>query len=191
MTAFDNLYACLREGFGRRLDEPFLRLVDGTFVTYDEIDDLSARVAGALRRRGLVAGDRLVAQVGKSPLTVALYLGCLRVGVVYVPLNEGYTDLEVDYFVGDARPRMVVSAPSRNVPHGGAEVLTLDEQGGGTLADLVAGDAAGPGSRASSGTDRGDALHVGHDRQAQGRDAHHREPDQQRCLAGRAVGVPS
>ena len=54
-------------------------------------------MAGSPRARGLVVGDRLVAQVGKSPLAVALYLGCVRAGVVYVPLNEGYTDLEVDY----------------------------------------------------------------------------------------------
>ena len=138
MPAFDNLYACLRAGFRSRLDEPFLRLLEGSVVTYRDIDDLSARVAGSLRARGLVAGDRLVAQVGKSPLAVALYLGCLRAGVVYVPLNEGYTDLEVDYFVGDARPRMVVAAPGRDVPHGGAEVLTLDQRGGGSLAELVA-----------------------------------------------------
>ena len=140
MTAFDNLYACLRAGFRSRLDAPFLRLADGTVLSYRDIDDLSARVAGSLRARGLVAGDRLVAQVGKSPQAVALYLGCLRAGVVFVPLNEGYTDLEVDYFVGDARPRMVVAAPGRDVPHHGAEVLTLDHGGGGSLADLVRRD---------------------------------------------------
>ena len=137
-SAFDNLYACLRAGFRSRLDEPFLRLPDGTVLTYRDMDDLSARVAGSLRARGLVVGDRLVAQVAKSPLAVALYLGCVRAGVVYVPLNEGYTDLEVDYFVGDARPRMVVAAPGRDVPHGGADVLTLDHRGGGSLAALVA-----------------------------------------------------
>jgi malonyl-CoA/methylmalonyl-CoA synthetase len=138
VTAVDNLYGCLHAGFRSRLDRPFLRLPDATVLTYGDIDELSARVAGALRTRGLAAGDRLVAQVGKSPLAVALYLGCVRAGIVFVPLNEGYTDREVEYFVGDARPRMVVAAPGRDVPHGDAELVTLDQAGGGSLAELVA-----------------------------------------------------
>ncbi|MCU1391810.1 MAG: Acyl-CoA synthetase (AMP-forming)/AMP-acid ligase [Ilumatobacteraceae bacterium] len=134
----ENLYATLRESFAGRLDAVFLRLPDGSIVTYRDIDDLSARVAAVLDDRGIVAGDRLVAQIGKSPLAVALYLGCLGVGAVYVPLNDGYTNDEVGYFVADARPSLVVGIPGRDLPVGDAPLLTLDDAGAGSLADLVA-----------------------------------------------------
>ncbi|MEZ5560977.1 MAG: AMP-binding protein [Pseudomonadales bacterium] len=48
----------------------------------------------------------------KSPHAVALYLACLRLGLVYVPLNTAYTDEEVGYFVGDAEPRVLVCRPA-------------------------------------------------------------------------------
>ena len=132
-----NLYAVLRAAWTERLDAVFLRLADGSVVTYGEIDDWSARVAAVLHEAGVVEGDRVVAQIAKTPSAVALYFGCLRVGAVYVPLNEAYTFDEVAYFIGDARPVLIVAAPGRDVPADGIRVMTVDQDGGGTLADLV------------------------------------------------------
>ncbi|MCU1389295.1 MAG: matB, partial [Ilumatobacteraceae bacterium] len=107
MDASHNLYAILRDGFADRLDAVFLRMADGV-ITYRDMDAQSSRLATALGERGVRPGDRVVVQVGKSADAVALYLACLRVGAVYVPLNEAYTDDEVAYFVDDAQPVLVL-----------------------------------------------------------------------------------
>jgi malonyl-CoA/methylmalonyl-CoA synthetase len=67
----------------------------------------------------------VVAQVEKSPEAIALYLACLRLGAVFVPLNTAYTAAEIAYFLGDAEPRIAVGVTS-GVP----------------LADLVCNEAA-------------------------------------------------
>jgi malonyl-CoA/methylmalonyl-CoA synthetase len=79
-------------------------------------------------------------QVEKSPGALFFYLGCLRAGLTYLPLNTAYRDLEVEYFLEDARPGLVVCAPERlaavrrladtqRVPH----VRTLDAAGEGSV----------------------------------------------------------
>jgi len=134
-----NLYAVLRAGFESRLGEVFLRLPADGVVTFADIDDLSARIATVLVDSGVRPGDRLVAQVPKSTTAVALYLAALRVGAVYVPLNEAYTGDEVAYFLADAEPSLVVLAPGRPLPPDcAAVVLSLDEAGGGTLLERAA-----------------------------------------------------
>jgi len=94
-----------------RESRPCLLLEDGSTWTYADLDDRSARLAGALRRRGVGVGDRVVVQVPKSADAVALYLACLRRGIVPIPLNTGYTPAEVAGFVEDARPALVVDDP--------------------------------------------------------------------------------
>ena len=148
-----NLYATLRSGFASRMGAAFLRLTDGQVVTFADIDDQSGRIATVLVQSGVRPGDRLVAQVPKSSSAVALYLAALRVGAVYVPLNEAYTADEVAYFLADAEPAVVVSAPGRDLPVGfDTVVLTLDDTGGGTLADRALG-AAPTGELADRGAE--------------------------------------
>ena len=53
-------------------------------------------------------GDRVAAQVEKSTEALFLYLGCVRAGAVFLPLNTAYTPAEVEYFIGDAEPALVV-----------------------------------------------------------------------------------
>lgn len=133
-----NLYALLYERFEAALDSPSLAPagvatgVPQPAWTYRDLDDASARFAASLRRRGVEPGDRVLVQAPKSVEAVALYLGVLRCGGVYVPLNTAYTDREVAFFVGDASPRVVVrgvadaasgeaaSAPGRDAVSGEA-----------------------------------------------------------------------
>jgi malonyl-CoA/methylmalonyl-CoA synthetase len=79
-------------------------------------------------------------QVEKSPEAIFLYLACARAGAVYLPLNTAYQRAEIEYFLGDAEPRVVVCRPDAagwigeiaartKVPH----VMTLDQKGGGTF----------------------------------------------------------
>ena len=66
-----------------------------------------------LQAEGVAPGDRVAVQVEKSAENVFLYLACLKAGAVYLPLNTAYTDHELDYFFGDAEPRLIVCSPTR------------------------------------------------------------------------------
>ncbi|MEY9998851.1 malonate--CoA ligase [Sinorhizobium fredii] len=124
-------------------DAPFIRINGGRIWTYDAALDLSGRIAGAIDTLGIRPGDRVAVQVEKSAEALILYLACLRSGAVYLPLNTAYTLAELDYFIGDAEPRLVVvsSANRESVktiaePYG-AIVETLDAGGTGSLLDLA------------------------------------------------------
>jgi malonyl-CoA/methylmalonyl-CoA synthetase len=110
----DNLYSLLQDRFLAASAKPSLIDADGHGPTYGQLDDLSARFASVLRSYGVEAGDRIVVQVDKSVGAMALYLGCLRVGAIFVPLNTAYTAAEVDYFLGDSEPRLFVTRSLRD-----------------------------------------------------------------------------
>ena len=80
-------------------------LATGSFAS------LTTQLAGALRTVGVTAGDRVVAQIEKSPEAVALYLACLEVGAAFIPLNTDYTLAELEYFLTDAAPTLAVVRP--------------------------------------------------------------------------------
>ncbi len=142
MSEDANLYTLLRGRFPADSEATCLELVDGTCVTYGEIDARSGRLAGLLENLGVVPGDRVLVQVGKSPEAVLLYLACLRAGAIFLPLNTAYTAREVEYFLGDAEPRLVVCDPRAEAELAplaqqvNAMLLTLDTVGGGTLMGL-------------------------------------------------------
>ncbi len=102
-----------------------LVLDDATTWTYSDIDRASAAVAGALVSVGVELGDRVVVQIDKSADAVALYLACLRLGVVHVPLNTAYTSVEVQSFVDDAAPSVFVGRPDGEAPTG-PRTVTID-----------------------------------------------------------------
>jgi hypothetical protein len=90
----------------------FLRTPVGRDMDYAGLRDQSARFAAALTRLGIVAGDRVAVQVEKSADAVLLYVACLRMGAVYVPINVASTPNEVDYFLGDTQARIAVIRPA-------------------------------------------------------------------------------
>lgn len=122
---------------------PFLDTAERRYG-YGDLDRLSSAMGHVLRARGVGPGDRVAVQVEKSPQAVFLYLACLRIGAVYLPLNTGYTLHELDYFFGDAEPRVIVCDPARESDVGGlagaqgAAILTLDQAGRGSLIDAAA-----------------------------------------------------
>jgi len=107
-----NLYALLHGHFAEHADQPCVLIPGGPVVHYDDLDVASARIAHALRAAGCNAGDRVAVQVDKSWEALALYLACLRAGLVYLPLNTGYqaseSANELPYFFGDAEPKVIV-----------------------------------------------------------------------------------
>ena len=137
-----NLYTLLQAHFPTDRSAACLETPDGTVWTYADIEATSARYANLMRERGVASGNRVAVQVEKSPRALILYLACLRAGAVYLPLNSAYPDRELDYFLDDAEPRMVVVRPE-SLPgltalcerHGAGEPLTLGVHDDGTLVE--------------------------------------------------------
>jgi malonyl-CoA/methylmalonyl-CoA synthetase len=98
-------------------------------ITYGDLILASGRMANALQERGVNPGDRVAVQVEKSVPNLVLYLGCLRAGAVYLPLNTAYTLSELDYFIGDAEPALVVCDPSKREGIEGIVKLKLKGKG--------------------------------------------------------------
>jgi malonyl-CoA/methylmalonyl-CoA synthetase len=132
-----NLYALLRDHFLEDAEQPCILIPGGPVIHYDELDAASARVAHALRAAGCVPGDRVAVQTEKCWQSLALYLACLRAGLVYLPLNTGYQKSELDYFFADAEPRVITCRPNDEDAvgslHPQATVLTLDGEKGTLL----------------------------------------------------------
>jgi malonyl-CoA/methylmalonyl-CoA synthetase len=89
------------------LAAPFLERPDGHVDSYADLMAHTGKLANALVARGVKPGDRVAAQVEKSPENLSLYLATVRAGAVFLPLNTAYTQAELDYFVGDAEPVLV------------------------------------------------------------------------------------
>ncbi len=103
----ENLFLTLARGFADQPDKCCLKLPEGGQWSFRQLDTLSARMATVLLSRA-ATGDRVLMQVQKCPEAVALYLACLRAGLVLVPLNTAYTDSELDYFRQDAEPAIEI-----------------------------------------------------------------------------------
>jgi len=113
-------------------------------MTYALLHEQSGRFAAALMRCGVVPGDRVAAQVDKSADAVLLYVACLRMGAVFVPINVANTSSEVDYFLRDSMPKVAVIRPADRAllgppaaRAGVQHVETLGADGEGSLLELV------------------------------------------------------
>jgi len=129
----DNLFQHIRRAADPA--RPLLHLPGQPPLSYADCLAVAARFAHVLAHHGVKPGDRVAVQVEKSPNALCLYLACLRVGAVYLPLNTGYTPAELAYFVGDAEPRLFVCA-TKNLEKIAAALpsqafLTLDDDGNG------------------------------------------------------------
>jgi malonyl-CoA/methylmalonyl-CoA synthetase len=120
---------------------PVLIHADGREITGVDLFCLCGQIANVLVKAGVAPGDRVAMQAEKTVEALALYLACLRVGALFLPLNTAYTAPEIAYFLEDAQPRVAVVAPISvdklrplAAAHG-TELLTLDAQGHGTLTD--------------------------------------------------------
>jgi malonyl-CoA/methylmalonyl-CoA synthetase len=103
-----NLHALFERRAPADRHAPCFILPNGDAVSYAMLHEGAARVAGLLRRRGVAPGDRVLVQAPKSIEMVMLYLATLKLGAIFTPLNTAYTAAEIDYFVGDAEPKIVV-----------------------------------------------------------------------------------
>ena len=82
---------------------------DRAVLSWAALDAATARHAAALRASGVVPGDRVLAQVEKSTTALLLYLGCLRAGAVFVPLNTAYRGAVLEHVVNAAGAAVMVA----------------------------------------------------------------------------------
>jgi malonyl-CoA/methylmalonyl-CoA synthetase len=134
-----NLYSVYRSRFAS-MDSVLLTTESGVTYTYGDAEHYSAQIANYLNQLGLQQGDRVTVQVEKSVEALWLYLGTIRAGLVFHPLNPAYTDEEVLFFLNDASPRLVVCDSKRErklqdmcQALGSVHLHTLDADGMGTL----------------------------------------------------------
>ncbi|QQO34549.1 malonyl-CoA synthase [Bradyrhizobium diazoefficiens] len=137
-----NLFSRLFDG----LDTPArlaIETQDGVHISYGELIARAGQMANVLVARGVRPGDRVAVQVEKSVANIVLYLATVRAGAVYLPLNTAYTLNELDYFIGDAEPSLVVCDPAKAeglAPIAAkvrAKVETLGADGKGSLTDAA------------------------------------------------------
>ena len=140
-----NLFAALRAAFPKDLDSTAVETESGLRYSWRDLDRATAMVANLLSSLDLPAGSRIAAHTEKSVEAMVLYLATLRAGYVYLPLNTAYQSAEVEYFIGNAEPAVVVCA-SRNFgwvskiafKAGTQYVFTLDEDRTGSLLERAA-----------------------------------------------------
>ncbi len=125
-----------------------MQLADGGTITGRGFHALIGQAAKALLAAGVAPGDRVAVQVGKSPQALAVYAATVSIGAVFLPLNTAYTPDEVDYFLGNATPRLFLCDPAREgamapvAAQNGASVMTLDGSKGSFAAAMAGQDAA-------------------------------------------------
>ncbi|MFL9826353.1 malonate--CoA ligase [Rhodoplanes sp. SY1] len=138
-----SLFALLRSRIPSQ-GKTLIETPEGARITYGDMLARTGRLANALVGLGVKPGDRVAVQVEKSPENLMLFLAVMRAGAVYLPLNTAYTTHEVEYFVSDAEPRLLVCDPAKRdglepiADLRGAALHTLDADGRGSLADLAA-----------------------------------------------------
>ena len=139
-----NLYALLSAHFPKASAAPAMILPDGRTWTYGDVQRASGRMANLIVSLGLKPGDRVAAQVEKTPEALVLYLATLRAGTVFLPLNPAYQRHELAYFLSDATPGLVVCRPQmRRLIDELAKtakvenVFELDDHGHGSLIEAA------------------------------------------------------
>ena len=141
----DNLFAALRAGFPQDLDAVAVETDTDLHYSWRDLDRASGKLANLLESLQLPIASRIAVQVEKSVEAMVLYLATLRAGHVFLPLNTAYQSAEIEYFIGNAEPAVVVCSPANaswvgNIAAqaGVAHVFTLGDDRTGTLLERAA-----------------------------------------------------
>ena len=141
----DNLFAALRAAFPHNLDAQAIETDNGLSYTWHDLEQATARMANLLTSLDLPEGARIAVQVEKSVEALVLYLATLRAGDVFLPLNTAYQSAEIEYFIGNAEPAVVVCSGANfgwvskiAFTAGTQVVLTLNDDRTGSLLERAA-----------------------------------------------------
>lgn len=145
MSQNNNFFELIQRQMLESSQKTFLELHDSRSISFSDTNRLSAQLANKLNELGLQPGDRVTAQIDKSAQAVLLYLACIRAGLIFHPLNTAYTLKELDHFLEDAQPMLLVCGSKRadeatelTGKHDIRLVETLESNGTGTLCEDIA-----------------------------------------------------
>ena len=135
-----NLFAALRAAFPTDLDAVAVETDNDLSYSWRDLERSTAMMANLLKSLQLPPGARIAVQVEKSVEAMMFYLATLRAGYVFLPLNTAYQSAEIEYFIGNAEPAVVVCS-SKNFgwvskiafKAGTQNVFTLDDDRSGSL----------------------------------------------------------
>ncbi len=140
-----NLFVALRDAFPSELDTAAIETDSGLVYSWRDLDRATAMVANLLDSLELPDQSRIAVQVEKSVEAMVLYLATLRAGHVFLPLNTAYQSAEIEYFIGNAEPAVVVCSRKNHgwvskiaFSAGTKHVFTLDDDRTGSLLDRAA-----------------------------------------------------
>ncbi len=140
-----SLFAALRHAFPANLDQCAIETDTGLHYSWRDLERASAMVANLLQSLDLPVGSRIAVQVEKSVEAVILYLATLRAGYVFLPLNTAYQSAEIEYFIANAEPAVVVCSPANfswvskiAFKAGTGHVFTLSDERTGSLLERAA-----------------------------------------------------
>lgn len=140
-----NLFVALRDAFPADLDRIAVETDDGLRYSWRDLDRATAMVANLLDSLDLPPASRIAVQVEKSVEAIVLYLATLRAGHVFLPLNTAYQSGEIEYFIGNAEPAVVVCSPKNHgwvskiaFTAGTQYVFTLGDDRTGSLLERAA-----------------------------------------------------
>ena len=140
-----NLFSALRAAFPSDLSATAVETDEGLFYSWQDLDRATAMMANLLQSLDLPQGSRVAVQVEKSVEAMMLYLATLRAGYVFLPLNTAYQSAEIEYFIGNAEPAVVVCSPANfgwvskiAFKAGTQHVFTLGDDRTGSLLDRAA-----------------------------------------------------
>ena len=141
----DNLFVALRNAFPADADAVAVETDNGLFYSWRDLDRATAMMANLLASLNLPDGARIAVQVEKSVEALVLYLATLRAGYVFLPLNTAYQSAEIEYFIGNAEPAVVVCSPKNfgwvskiAFKAGTQNVFTLGDDRTGSLLERAA-----------------------------------------------------
>ncbi|QBM29000.1 malonate--CoA ligase [Hydrogenophaga pseudoflava] len=140
-----NLFVALRDAFPADLDRAAVETDNGLSYSWRDLDRATAMMANLLDSLDLPPASRIAVQVEKSVEAMVLYLATLRAGHVFLPLNTAYQSAEIEYFIGNAEPAVVVCSPKNHgwvskiaFTAGTQYVFTLGDDRTGSLLERAA-----------------------------------------------------
>ena len=140
-----NLFAALRAAFPADLTATAVETDEGLRYSWQDLDRATAMMANLLQSLDLPQGSRVAVQVEKSVEALMLYLATLRAGHVFLPLNTAYQSAEIEYFIGNAEPAVVVCSGAHfgwvskiAFKAGTQHVFTLNDDRTGSLLERAA-----------------------------------------------------
>lgn len=79
-------------------------------ITFAELQDRVATLAGALKAQGVSAGDRVIIYMPMVPEALDAMLACARIGAVHSVVFGGFAAHELAVRIDDAKPRAILAA---------------------------------------------------------------------------------